>query len=333
MSKSLLTLSALALASLGATASAQTASATVREACTIAAPTDSLVAEANSPMVFTPNANGVVIMEVEAVPPAGDWVEETIFSGFGGESYYRWNGNNFFGSAGQGILTYRFRVDTPGDYIIRVHCRVDGNDPSEKNDVWARLDGHAWEKLFYNIGSGGLGRWTFNPRYEDDGDFPIHFLSAGEHTWQFSGRSTDFKIDRVHVIPLSTWFANLSDPQTDVERDRPLIGSTFRVEIDDPNDEANISAGTLVSWLGSTNPGPNFPCGTVFKGNELLLSLAPSPTQINGIKTWNGGPVDFQVDIRNDISLIGINAYTQGVFLEPGNLTVTDGLDLVLGNM
>ena len=315
-----------------------TATATVRTPCSAAAPADSLVAKQSTPKTFLPESD-VVVVEVEHDGTAGAWVEETALSGFGGDSYFRWDGPNQFGSPGNGVLTFRFLNLTQQDYFIRVHVRHDDPDSSEENDCWARLDGQTWEKLFHNTGPSGVGVWTYNGRYESTGEFPrYNNLSVGTHTFEISGRSHNFKIDRVHVVPVSIWFANLGDPESDTLRDRPVTGTTFSVEIGDPTSSLGFNPSTTFAAYYGGAPDPNYPCGTVYPFGEVMLRLtAPKITKAGPDRPWGGpnNPAVFGVAIPNDPSLVGLPFASQGILydLSSGGFQMTDALDLVVGDL
>ncbi len=331
-----ITLSALlALFSLAALPCAQTpAVAEVIVPCTQPAPPNSLVAQPTLPLTFTDPGN-VVVMEMESQEPIGGWVEESIVSGYGGDSYFRWNGPDLFQTPNQGTLTFRFEVSTPGTYLIRQHVRHDDPDSSMENDCWARLDGGDWEKLFHNGGAAGVGIWTYNSRYESTNDFPKHFLNPGVHTWQVSGRSKNFKIDRIHVLPLSVWLADLSDPQSDVLRDRPIIGNQMSVEIDDPTDVAAMTpAGTLTAWYFGPI-GPGYPCGLPTPFGELLITGPGGGVRVGPYKLWLGPgiPNVHTVTVPNDPVFVGFTLITQSVMIDPNRIVFGEGLELTIGNI
>jgi len=142
--------------------------------------------------------SGLVVMQVESAPLAGSWAAETAVGGFTGSSYYRWAGANQFNSPGQGTLSYSFTVTTPGDYSLRLRNHHDHPDSTQENDCWTRLDGGTWVKTY----SGTAGTWTWATRFEYADGFKenAHYeLAAGSHVFQISGRSQDFRIDRVHL--------------------------------------------------------------------------------------------------------------------------------------
>lgn len=143
-------------------------------------------------------AGGQIVMEVESAPLAGDWKAEKDLSGFSGESYYTWRSSANISREGQGILTYRIKVTTPGTYHLRIHNRHDFPDATEENDCFTRLDEGKWVKTF----SSKRGGWTWTTSHEFDHARkpPAEYeLSAGLHTLQIAGRSKGFSIDRIHL--------------------------------------------------------------------------------------------------------------------------------------
>lgn len=143
--------------------------------------------------------DGLIVIEVESTPPTGAWVAETSVGGFTGSSYYRWSGPDLFQSPGQGVLTYEIYVAEAGEYQMRYRNFHDDPDHTMENDAWTRMDGGSWVKTY----SGPGEIWTFHTRHEytHDNKQPAHYdLTAGYHTFQISGRSNDFRIDRIHFF-------------------------------------------------------------------------------------------------------------------------------------
>jgi len=143
--------------------------------------------------------NGLIVVEFESTPTAGDWAEETVFSGFTFQSYYRWNGPDHFNSPGYGIIGYRIHVRQPGKWELSVRNRHEHSDSTLENDVWVRMDGGTWFKLFSN-GSGTVGKWNWNSVFDISGHPHANWtLTGGDHLLEFSGRSKNFMIDRFHL--------------------------------------------------------------------------------------------------------------------------------------
>jgi len=159
-----------------------------------------LTVDAFSGQTFFQEAGGILVMEVESAPPAGDWKAETELKGFKGECYYTWRGQNYFKNPSQkGVLTYTFVITTPGKYHLRIHNRHDFHDSTESNDCYTRMDGGKWVKTF----SSKRGEWTFHSNHEfsHSSKLPANYeLSAGVHTLELAGRSKDFSIDRIHLF-------------------------------------------------------------------------------------------------------------------------------------
>ena len=311
-----------------------TGTATVRVGCTVPGPPESLKARPVSPITYVADEDGVVVIEMESHGPTGGWVEETIVSGWAGDGYFRWNGPNLFNTPGVDTLSFRFVVPDTDTYLIRIHSRHDDPDSSQENDCWARMDNGPWHKLFENSGASGVGVWTYTARYEDTGKFPEHVLTAGIHKYDISGRSYNFKIDRVHALPKTIWAANFLDPQSELLRDRPIVGLKMRVEIDDPTNSAGLNPGIARTlWYGGF-VNSNYPCGQLNKFGEALIALAPAPIVAGPPILWQGPgiPSTHNAIIPNDPSLIGLLLGTQGVLYQPGKLVLTDALDLFIGD-
>jgi hypothetical protein len=141
---------------------------------------------------------GLLMFEVENSNPNGGWVEETSSGGFSGDSYFRWNGGNQFQNPGLGVLSYTFEITNPGNYNFRIRNRHNDPDATMENDCWTRVDGGDWDKSYSKFNN----VWTWNTRFDPEGgaaDYDAeYFLTAGTHTLQISGRSQNFRIDRVH---------------------------------------------------------------------------------------------------------------------------------------
>lgn len=221
--------------------------------------------------------DGLLVIEMESGGAAGSWENESAIGGYAGSSYIRWDGPNLFNQPGSDIFGFDFELQEEGRYHFRLHNRHDHPDSTEANDVWVRMDGGAWIKVF----SWQRGRWTWATQHEfDHHDKPPaeYQLSAGSHRIEFSGRSHDFMIDRLHLYrshvgsPLS-----LSHPESPrgTVNDRPLpgillhpravpAGDNFRttVRVDgrrsfDPDGDAISYRWTVrgVRFDGSSTPG------------------------------------------------------------------------------
>ena len=147
---------------------------------------------------------GMLAVEVESRPVAGDWVEESSEAGFSGDSYYRWNGPDLFHSPGHGILSWTFEVFEEGEYKLRIHNLHDDNDSTAENDCWVRMDGGPWIKVFSGH---DFPTWNWETVFDPEGapaSGAEYDLAPGEHTLEISGRSNNFRIDRWHLYRTGT---------------------------------------------------------------------------------------------------------------------------------
>jgi hypothetical protein len=158
-------------------------------------------------------SGGIVVAEVESAALAGSWVKETSIAGYTGSGYYRWGAGNL-GSGGQGILRFPIRVANAGSYNLRIRNHHNHADSTLENDCFTRMDGSAWIKTY----SGTANQWTWATRHEEGSTHsdPAYALSAGDHMFEISGRSSNFRIDRVHL-----YLSNVVNP-TDTTRPESL---------------------------------------------------------------------------------------------------------------
>eukprot|EP00041_Stephanoeca_diplocostata_P009194 m.139858 g.139858 ORF g.139858 m.139858 type:complete len:797 (+) comp17643_c0_seq5:96-2486(+) len=156
--------------------------------------------------------NCLAVGEVEAIAPTSGWVLETEVADYSGSGYFRWAGPNYFATkhAGKhGLLTYTLRIERAGLYQVRIRNYHDFHDDTEENDCWLKVGTHGWEKVFSNVNY----RWTWQSKFDlhlfELNPMASYQLSAGEHQVLISGRSTNFRIDRIHVFDMSC--ANSAD--------------------------------------------------------------------------------------------------------------------------
>ena len=143
--------------------------------------------------------DGLLVVELESLDAAGSWALEDDVPGHTGDGFLRWTGPNHFGEPGNDPFAVDFLVREAGLYDFRIRNHHDHPDSTEANDVWVRMDGGAWVKLFSSI----KGQWTWASNHEfSHGDKPPaqYTLEAGEHRLEFSGRSFDFRMDRFHLF-------------------------------------------------------------------------------------------------------------------------------------
>jgi hypothetical protein len=195
--------------------------------------------------------NRIVTVEIESAPLADGWLKAASVAGFSGSGYYTWNKGTptSITSAGQGVLTYKIKINNPGTYNFRWHNYHNyPADQTLENDSWLKVDNGNWVKCFQ---SGG-GSWNWNCRLEPThGVFedPQYTLSAGYHTVQVSGRSYRHCIDRFHLYQTGIYSPfNLAHPLSPREGDP--IPDSLKVKILEPVAGTALVPGEIYTFKG-----------------------------------------------------------------------------------
>ncbi len=171
-------------------------------------------ASATAQGVFMQQSNDVVAIQMESALPPSSWSPSTVTPGFTGQSYFRWDGPNFFSTPGNGVFGFDFEVSTSGSHSVSIYNRHEDPDPTEENDTWVRMDGGSWVKAFSNRPT-SVGSWTWETRSEAAGGASLTYtLTPGPHRIEFSGRSNGFKMDRVHIYPTGANGENAALPES-----------------------------------------------------------------------------------------------------------------------
>ncbi|MEM6766512.1 MAG: malectin domain-containing carbohydrate-binding protein [Bacteroidota bacterium] len=190
--------------------------------------------------------NGLVVLEAERTQLADGWVLETDIPGYTGNGYIKWDGNNSFGTPGNGLITYKIQINNPGTYRMNWRSRIaTGANPTEHNDSWLRFDdaddffgqksdgstvypkgsgktpnpngsgSDGWFKLFMNEANTWF--WGAFTSDHDAHSIYVRFDFPGIYNMEISGRSQGHAIDRIILYneAVSQWFAqDLSQEET-----------------------------------------------------------------------------------------------------------------------
>lgn len=152
--------------------------------------------------------NGLVVVEAESIDLVEDWVYESSDAGFTGSGYIRWDGPDFFGTPGNGIIAIPFKVNTAGNYYVKLRMSHLGAPAGDQwNDCWMKMnDGGTFVKAVHPSTYIGDG-FTFHTTLEPSGgvfESPLYNIPAGENTLYLSGRSYNLRIDRIHIYKSGT---------------------------------------------------------------------------------------------------------------------------------
>ncbi len=150
---------------------------------------------------------GYVQFEVEDADVIADWRLNNDIGGYTGTGYFEWTGADYFfeNNAGNGIITYHFRVETAGNYELRWRSRIaKGDSNTESNDSWVRFNTgvnvseeeplSGWTKVYM----GEADIWSWSSRTVDHVAQPVRqYFTQGDHTVEISGRSYGHAIDKI----------------------------------------------------------------------------------------------------------------------------------------
>ncbi|MEO1441798.1 MAG: Ig-like domain-containing protein [Chloroflexota bacterium] len=219
--------------------------------------------------------NGLVIIEAESQPAAGDWNLKTAISGFTGSGYLQWDGNNFFDNPGNDVIEYKIRINNPGRYRFTMRSRNPTSNGTEHNDLWLRFpDAEAFygykagiDEFVYPAGNGrGPGGSDQTPYPEgasadgwlkafmntpnawhwaaatSDGEghlIYVEFERSATYTLQISGRSNLFIIDRLVLFDDALYTPASIEPTIRAETDcngNPPLGVVSTAPVDNETD-------------------------------------------------------------------------------------------------
>ncbi len=179
----------------------------------------------NAQTLIYEEKSGLVVVEFESIKDHGDWVKENNIDGFLGTNYLVWKGDQFLSAPGNGLLTYKIKINNPGTYRFIWRSRVtNGTSGSEHNDSWLRFADAAsffgqkndsfvypadtgqsptpngsskdgWFKI-YKSGPANQWKWQSSTSDNDAHDIFVVFDTAGTYTMEVSARSSFHAIDR-----------------------------------------------------------------------------------------------------------------------------------------
>jgi len=293
---------------------------------------------------------GIVVVEVESTPTVGNWVSETIWPDYTGTAYYRWNGANQLTNPGVARLKYDIAIEHAGDYRLALRNRHEDPDPGQENDCWVKMDSGPWIKAFSNNGPGTVGQWNWETKFEITHGteiLPIYTLSPGLHTFEISGRSKHFQIDRFHLFldtvpnplnknkaesPIYTGQTNIANYCTSkttsggcipvmASSGVPQVGGTF-----------NVSANQLIPNKSAMMIYGFTPQAAVFQGGYLCIApqIKRLPVQITPAGPACTGTISINFATVADGNLgAGVTTYVQTWFRDgqdPFGSGLTDGL-------
>jgi hypothetical protein len=144
----------------------------------------------------------MLLIDIDSAPAIGGWVFENSATGFFGNGYYTYRGEESLGEPNGSLLSYPIYINDPGVYEVRLWNYHDNPDATQSNDAWLQISNgvRSWVKTF----SPARDQWNWNNLFEPSpGNHTepiVSFPVAGPYTLEVTGRSNGFSIDRIIVV-------------------------------------------------------------------------------------------------------------------------------------
>ncbi|WP_026810752.1 malectin domain-containing carbohydrate-binding protein, partial [Arenibacter latericius] len=307
--------------------------------------------------------NGLVVMEMENLIFGANWSEETSETGFTGNGYLNNQVDNF-NTPGNGTITTKVNITTPGVYRFQWHNKIGTIAPSnpntEHNDAWLRFPD---ADDFFSSGAttgvepkkypGGSGKtpvvngatsggwfkvytntiaWNWDTQTSDNElqYVFVQFDNPGEYTMEISSRSEGHLIDRatLHKVDQNYTTAQLmAAPESVQESNGAADNSPYNVEVT-VSDNCEPSESTTAQFVWNIGEIGNQAPVAVAEAN-VISGDAPLTVDFTGSNsTDDGGITGYEWDFKDGTAL-NTTADPTHIFETAGiyevELTVTDG--------
>ena len=154
-----------------------------------------------SDFVFN-ESGGLIAVEFEKSAFGGQWNQSSSSSGFTGDGYLVWSGNQYFSTPGNGIIRLKIKINSPGTYEFSWRNAINiGNNPTEHNDTWLRFpdaDDFFGQKNGSIVYPKGIGKSPNPEGASADGWFKV-YRSSGNLSFQWEAFTSDFDPHRIFV--------------------------------------------------------------------------------------------------------------------------------------
>lgn len=299
---------------------------------------------------------GYVHFEAEDASTVGSWENHTELNDYTGTGYLEWTGPDYFSenNAGNGIITYHFRVETPGNYELRWRSRIaKGESNTESNDTWVRFSTgtnvaneeplSGWTKVYM----GEFGIWSWSARTVDHVANPVRqYFAAGDHTIEISGRSYGHAIDRIALYRyndvnfdpgLNGTLALSSYARQDgsIEDPNPILTPNPATNTPEPEPESELDDRVNVFAVSSNS---NTPSSAYCAANTLTLPATDATTLSLDDQTtiYNRDALTLQADSSNVLlayDLTALPAFTSAKLQYATGSAISNGtLNVYLGS-
>lgn len=179
--------------------------------------------------------DGLVSVEFEEANFSEDWNLKTDGDRFTGKGYMLWEGPQYLGNPGNGLVTFKIKISNPGVYQFLWHSAVKiGDSGTDHNDTWLRFadatdfyaqknDGSStvypagtgktpnpegatadgWFKI-YRSGNDLDFKWQATTFDNNGHDIFVQFDNSGTYLMEVSARSSGHGIDKF-VLFNNSW--------------------------------------------------------------------------------------------------------------------------------
>uniref|UniRef100_UPI00047BDC8D malectin domain-containing carbohydrate-binding protein n=1 Tax=Arenibacter latericius TaxID=86104 RepID=UPI00047BDC8D len=303
-------------------------------------------------------SNGLVVMEMENLSFSNNWTEETSETGFTGTGYL-FNHIDSFNTPGNGTITTKIEITTPGIYRLQWHNKIGiiaaASPNTEHNDTWVRFNdaddffssgvatgalprkypggsgktpvvngatSAGWFKVYTNVIS-----WNWDTQTSDNElqYVFVQFDNPGEYTMEIASRSEGHLIDRVtlHKVDQNYGTAQLLAANESSQGGRGVgaaDNSPYNVEVT-VTDDCSPSQSTSIQFVWNIGGAGNQPPVAVASA-DVTSGDAPLTVNFTGSNS-----TDDETGLSFDWVFGDGGTSTQAnpvyVYNTPGNYTAT----------
>jgi len=301
--------------------------------------------------------NGLLVMEAENLSSATGWVNSTAVNGFTGNGYIDWQGANSFGNPGNGTITTKIKINTPGTYLFQWRSKVgEGTNSTESNDSWLRFPdaddffGQKGNGIVYPKGSGktptpegagsggwfkvylsGTTNWTWSSNTSDNDAHKIYvkFNAAGVYTMEVSGRSKHHLIDRIVMSKDFNNPTNLSLGETECTGDTPTVSVT---SVSVSPQMVSLEEGSITTLTAQVSPSNASNKNVTWSSNNTTIATVDQNGRVTAMKEGNivitvttddgdftsTAAIEVTAKPEGDIAVTGVQVTPQSASVEEG---------------
>ncbi|MCH6236797.1 Ig-like domain-containing protein [Cognataquiflexum rubidum] len=298
----------------------------------------------------------MVVIEAENLNLSSSWAIQNSTPGFTGSGYILWLGPQYTSVPGNGLITTKIFINSPGIYRFQFRSGVGrGTSSSEHNDTWIRFPdasdffaekegiklyprGSGKTPTVKGAGSGGWFKafasnvnWRWTTQTNDGDGYPIfvQFDSPGEYTMELSARSSYHLIDRIILHRNASNPLSLTQLETTCDTSPPQTINVTGISVLPINLSLQTGSSQQVSATISPANATNKtvlwssanPTIATVSSNGLVSAVSEGTTIITA-RTQDGNFTGTStITVNPNTSTIAVT----GISISPNTLSVTVG--------